>query len=95
MKILNRSRKRSYGKKVAHRQLTRRKQKSLGVRREANPTLAPMPAGQFSVGLWAFFLPVAIIALSIDPVVGLYFLIFLIVFIIGAIQSLKNSRGGW
>ena len=40
-------------------------------------------------------LPFAIIAFYVDPFVGLYFSILPIASIIGFIQSLKKSRGGW
>ena len=70
------------------------------------PWRAPRSKNKFDPGTYAcqtifygicglFFLPIAIIVLAVEPVVGLYFLIFPIVFIIGAIQSFKNSRGGW
>lgn len=40
-------------------------------------------------------LPFAILAFYVDPFVGLYFSILPIASIIGFIQSIKKSRGGW
>lgn len=126
--IRTRSRRRSYGKKVAQRQLTGRKQRAIERARvreveTVKPVQEPKPPKQqkpptaekrpwrgpraeLDPGTYAcrtitsgvmgcITLPFAIIAFYVDPFVGLYFSILPIASIIGFIQSIKKSRGGW
>lgn len=132
--IRTRSRRRSYGKKGTHRQLTGRKHRAIESARvqkvkavdpvqEAKPienvnsadTKTPTakkipwraPRSEPDPGTYAcrtiangvmgcITLPLCGAAAAImDSAWGLYFLIFPIIFIIGFIQSVKKSRGGW
>ena len=129
-KIRNPSRKKSYyGKKIARRWITQRKQYAMESARarepkavEPAPNAKPIenatptetkipwraPRSKPDPGTYAcrtiangvmgcITLPLAIVAVAIadGDVAGLYFLLFPIIFIIGAIHSVTKSRGGW
>ena len=128
-KIKKRSRRRSYGKKVSHRQLTQRKQRAIETARvreveevevvenvtptetaTKKPTETKIPwraprskpdpstnaVGTVFCGcLGIILLPFAILSFEISTLVGLWWLIFPITFILAAIHNFRNSRGGW